>query len=85
MLPSGIERGSHSFSLIFVFLSQPYEIACSVLLWDNTTMTDQNLERKSKNLGMLNEAGWRVLVLWQCELKNIDKLKTRLHEFIEAK
>lgn len=46
---------------------------------------DRNRKRDSKNLGMLNEAGWRVLVVWQCELKNIDTLKTRLHEFIEAK
>lgn len=46
---------------------------------------NRNRERDSKNQRMLGEAGWRVLVVWQCELKNIDTLKKRLHEFIEAK
>ncbi len=46
---------------------------------------DRNRERDFKNLGLLLETGWRVLVVWQCELKNIDTLKIRLHEFIEAK
>lgn len=26
----------------------------------------------------LRSLGWRVLVIWQCELKDIDKLTTRL-------
>ncbi|QDF95364.1 very short patch repair endonuclease [Azoarcus sp. DD4] len=46
---------------------------------------DRNRERDSKNQRMLNEAGWQVFVVWQCELKDIETLKTRLHEFIEAK
>lgn len=49
------------------------------------TKIDRNRERDNKNLVMLNETGWQVLVVWQCELKNIDTLKKRLHEFIEAK
>lgn len=46
---------------------------------------DRNRERDSKNQRILNEAGWRVFVVWQCELKDLETLKTRLHEFIEAK
>lgn len=45
----------------------------------------RNRERDRLNRGTLEKAGWRVLVVWQCELKNLEALKTRLYEFIEAK
>jgi DNA mismatch endonuclease, patch repair protein len=45
----------------------------------------RNRERDRLNRARLEKAGWRVLVVWQCELKNPEALKTRLYEFIEAK
>lgn len=45
---------------------------------------DRNRERDKANLELLEDAGWRVLVVWQCELKYLDVLKKRLYEFIEA-
>jgi DNA mismatch endonuclease (patch repair protein) len=32
-----------------------------------------NVERDSKNLKDLKTAGWRVLVVWECELKKADE------------
>lgn len=31
---------------------------------------DRNVERDRKNVKQLEEAGWRVIVVWECELKN---------------
>ncbi|RZT89426.1 T/G mismatch-specific endonuclease [Azospira oryzae] len=46
---------------------------------------ERNRERDRLNQTKLECAGWRVLVVWQCELKNQEVLKAKLHEFIEAK
>ena len=46
---------------------------------------DRNRERDRLNLAKLKGAGWRVLIVWQCELRNREVLKKRLYEFIEAK
>lgn len=43
----------------------------------------RNRQRDCENISLLKQSGWKVLVLWQCELKNIEDLNRRLHEFIE--
>ena len=45
----------------------------------------RNRQRDRENLRSLEDGGWKVLVVWQCELKNVELLKTRLYEFIESK
>lgn len=45
----------------------------------------RNWERDEENLDSLKRDGWDVLIIWQCELKNLNSLKTRLYEFIEPK
>ncbi len=42
-----------------------------------------NRRRDQKNINELTFAGWDVMILWQCELKNRALLETRLKEFIE--
>ncbi len=32
-----------------------------------------NIERDEKNINMLKQLGWKVLVVWECELKNYQK------------
>lgn len=44
----------------------------------------RNRERDETNLDSLKRAGWDVLVIWQCELKNLESLKDRLYKFIES-
>lgn len=34
----------------------------------------RNIERDKENQRFLKEAGWKVVVIWECEVKNIDKL-----------
>lgn len=34
---------------------------------------DANAERDKKNVSDLESAGWRVMTVWECELKNADE------------
>jgi DNA mismatch endonuclease (patch repair protein) len=42
----------------------------------------RNIERDRHNIESLNDAGWRVLVVWECETKYPDKLRARLADFL---
>ncbi|MTW05630.1 very short patch repair endonuclease [Pseudoduganella ginsengisoli] len=39
--------------------------------------------RDVENIAKLNAAGWSVLVVWECELKDEATLRRRLQEFLE--
>lgn len=41
-----------------------------------------NRERDSRNLSQLEESGWQVLIVWQCQLKDIDKARTNITKFL---
>ena len=42
---------------------------------------EKNRQRDEVTLEKLNEAGWDVLIVWDCELYNIDLIKERLLVF----
>lgn len=42
----------------------------------------KNQERDKMNIHRLEHLGWNVLVIWQCELKNIDSVRKRLIQFL---
>jgi len=47
----------------------------------------QNVERDSRDIGLLQQLGWRVLVVWECALRGREKLSDeklceRLEEWI---
>lgn len=42
-----------------------------------------NQARDSRNLDRLVDLGWRVLVVWECELKDRDALTRRIAQFID--
>lgn len=46
------------------------------------TKISRNVERHSKQLKKLTADGWSTLTLWECELKNVKKLKKRLALFL---
>lgn len=39
---------------------------------------EANVERDARKEAQLRELGWRVLVVWECETKNIEALERRL-------
>lgn len=42
----------------------------------------QNVERDKDVLRTLRKSGWRVLVIWECETREIEKLQQRLRKFL---
>lgn len=45
----------------------------------------RNVNRDRKVLDDLIGLGWRVIIVWECETKNIDRLARRLDESIQDK
>lgn len=43
---------------------------------------DCNVARDRKNLDQLVNLGWSVLIVWECELKDISKLQAKLADFL---
>lgn len=45
---------------------------------------DKNKERDKKSVRNLKELGWKVLVIWTCEVNDTFKLKNKLISFLES-
>jgi DNA mismatch endonuclease (patch repair protein) len=43
-----------------------------------------NVTRDAKNSEELAKQGWRVLIIWECEVKDTDKLRERVTEFLDG-
>lgn len=43
---------------------------------------ERNVQRDERNFAELARLGWRLLVIWECELSNVDRLKTELGRFL---
>lgn len=46
------------------------------------TKLEANRERDARKVKALTEAGWRVFVVWECELKDKGSLAERLRRFL---
>ncbi|HEX5057635.1 MAG TPA: DNA mismatch endonuclease Vsr [Gammaproteobacteria bacterium] len=44
----------------------------------------KNVERDKKISRELKKCGWKVLVIWECQLKKVDYLKRRVVNFLEG-
>lgn len=42
-----------------------------------------NRERDERNAAKLKELGWQLLVIWECQLKDEEKLAKRIKKFLE--
>jgi DNA mismatch endonuclease (patch repair protein) len=43
-----------------------------------------NVSRDTRHYAKLSESGWVTLVIWECEIRNIDNLRLRLEMFMEG-
>lgn len=43
---------------------------------------EANRERDKRNLAALAAEGWEVLTVWECELKDLDALRSRITRFL---
>lgn len=41
-----------------------------------------NVERDRRNLRSLRRGGWRVMIVWECETRNLASLQERLQKFL---
>jgi DNA mismatch endonuclease (patch repair protein) len=41
-----------------------------------------NVERDGRNLKALRRAGWRVMIVWECETKRLATLTKRIERFL---
>lgn len=44
---------------------------------------DRNVERDQQNQQALQNAGWDVLTVWECEIKDQQKLEADIREFLD--
>lgn len=42
----------------------------------------QNVTRDNRNQNALRDMGWRVLVIWECETRNIQNVENRLRRYL---
>lgn len=42
-----------------------------------------NMERDRRNIEVLEKLGWRVLVVWECELKVVSSFKDKIYTVVE--
>jgi DNA mismatch endonuclease (patch repair protein) len=43
----------------------------------------RNRERDKENRAALKKLGWKTLTIWQCELKNPDRIARKIHDFLQ--
>jgi DNA mismatch endonuclease (patch repair protein) len=43
---------------------------------------EANRERDARNKTKLRGAGWKLLTIWQCQIRNLPRLQTRLFSFL---
>lgn len=44
----------------------------------------RNKGRDQENRRLLRQMGWKLLVVWECQLGNLERLRSRIKKFIEA-
>jgi DNA mismatch endonuclease, patch repair protein len=43
---------------------------------------DKNIARDKRNKHDLELQGWKVLIIWECETKNMEKIRTKVSKFL---
>lgn len=43
---------------------------------------NRNKERDLRHENVLRDAGWGILIIWECELKDLDSLESRIQLFL---
>ena len=50
-----------------------------------TKKISANIDRDSRHIEELGKQGWSVLTLWECEIRDQDKLKQQISEFLNER
>ena len=49
-----------------------------------TNKIQESKRRDSRNLESLHHAGWRALIVWECQLKHADQLAARVRSYLDG-
>ncbi len=49
--------------------------------WDNKRKG--NVERFKKNASQLKKLGWNIFIVWECQTRDIEKLKNKISDFLD--
>lgn len=45
---------------------------------------EKNVKRDQENYNKLRDLGWNVLLIWECEIKNVENLDKKLTDFFDS-
>lgn len=45
---------------------------------------EENSRRDKANLRELRRLGWRVMIVWECQIGNVERLAARIQKFLEV-
>jgi len=54
--------------------------ATNATFWKTKRLS--NVERDRRNLRALRREGWRVMIVWECETRNLSTLSKRIEKFL---
>jgi DNA mismatch endonuclease (patch repair protein) len=43
-----------------------------------------NVERDKRNIKELKRMGWQILTIWECQIRNSEKLSAKLIKFLKS-
>ena len=69
-------------TIIPKLLRNEYKSAGEQYLLECFKKLDQNIERDNTNRNALLALGWEVMVVWECEVKDLSVLATKINEFL---
>lgn len=46
---------------------------------------DRNMQRDKKNLRLLRREGWRTLTIWECQLREPERVQRRVLRFLDSR
>jgi DNA mismatch endonuclease (patch repair protein) len=42
----------------------------------------RTIERDKQNVKELRKLGWKALIIWECQIKDLEKIKTKIMKFL---
>jgi DNA mismatch endonuclease (patch repair protein) len=57
--------------------------ATNATFWKTKRLS--NAERDKRNLKALKRDGWKVMIVWECETRNLPKISKRIERFLNPR
>ncbi len=47
-----------------------------------STKISKNISRDKSNIRKLRSLGWKILIVWECKIKNLEQIESRISKFL---